>query len=50
MSSRYIAARRPAGRPSRHLSARRLRRMESRFYRASWIAAAVFAASAYLPW
>lgn len=50
MQTRYIAARRPHGGPSRHLTARRLRRMEARFYQA--LAGAMLAASmlAYALW
>ena len=33
MTPRYIAARRPDGSPSRHLTARQLRRMRERFHR-----------------
>jgi hypothetical protein len=33
MTPRYIAARRPDGTPSRHLTARQLRRMRQRFRR-----------------
>ncbi|WP_166636829.1 hypothetical protein [Cognatilysobacter terrigena] len=33
MTPRYIAARRPDGSPSRHLTARQLGRMRTRFYR-----------------
>lgn len=50
MPPRYIAARRRTGRPSRHLSARRLRHMESRFYRSLWSGAMLFGAMAYLAW
>jgi hypothetical protein len=50
MPPRYIAARRAPGRPSRHLTARRLRRMESRFYRALWTATTVLGAAVYLVW
>ncbi len=44
MRTRYIAARRSCGGPSRHLTARRLRRRETRFYRAA-MAGAMLAAS-----
>jgi hypothetical protein len=50
MRPRYVAARRPPGRPCRHLSARRLRHMESRFYRMLWTGALAFGCAAYLAW
>lgn len=50
MPPRYIAPRRPAGHPCRHLTGRRLRRMRARCERGFWVAALVAAGAAYLLW
>lgn len=50
MRPRYIAPRRAAGQPCRHLTARRLRHMQSRFERTLRAAALAAGALAWLLW
>lgn len=50
MRPRFIAARRAAGLPSRHLSQRRLRRMRERFRRTLVVGALLLPGLAYALW
>lgn len=50
MRPRYVPARRAPGLPSRHLSRRRLQRMQARFYRGLVMGAGGMAMLAYLLW